>query len=136
MGRRGLIYLGLGIQTLVLLLLQIFTIYNQLYLALFSVYLFMFAFAISLGGTLYVYQTEIVLAELVPLTSLTQWLLTFVISSYDMSNMTNSNLFSMAFLFFFISLVGCFIFQGYSVETKRKSNSKILNDWKKKTFMI
>jgi uncharacterized SAM-binding protein YcdF (DUF218 family) len=106
------------------------------YSVLIGLYLFIFSFAISLGGTLYVYQTEIIPPELIPFASLPQWLLTFVISSYDLSDATQTTLYSMSFLFFLISVIGCFIFQGFSVETKNKTYSKILNDWRNKTFMI
>jgi hypothetical protein len=131
-----MLFLGLSVQSLSLLLIQICTIYYVRSMGLFWIYTFMFGYAISLGGPFYVYQTEILAPELIPFASLVQWLLTFVISSFDLSNIDNSMLFSISFLFFFISLFGTFIFQGFSVETKHKSFSKIINDWKKKTFMI
>lgn len=135
-GRRGLLYLGLSVQCFCLLVIQICTIYYVEVGGLFFVYCFMFGFAVSLGGAFYVYQAEIIPAELIPGSNLVQWLLTFVISSYDLSEVSNGTLFSMAFLFFLISLFGTFIFQGFSVETKGKSSSKIINDWRKKTFML
>lgn len=134
-GRRGLIFLGLGVQCLSLFGMQVSVIEYWYILGLTSIYLFVLGFAISLGSTLYTYQTEILPAQAIPIVSVVEWSLTFLISSYDLSDVTQSQLFSLSFLFFMTSLFGFFIFQGYSIETKSKSDSKILSRWAKKTFM-
>jgi hypothetical protein len=83
-----------------------------------------------------VYQVEILPPELIPFGSILQWFLMILTSSYDISDLSSEALFTLSLLFFFINLLGCFVFQGFSVETKNKTNLKILMDWSKKTFMF
>ena len=134
-GRRGLLYLGIGFQCLSLFAMQVTVIEYWYNFGLVTIYMFVFSFAISLGSTLYTYQTEILPPQAIPIVSSVQWSLTFLISSYSLDGVTQSVLFSLSFLFFMTSLFGFFVFQGYSVETKNKSDSKILARWAKKTFM-
>lgn len=136
LGRRGLLYLGLGMQTICLLIMQLAIIYNIIPLGLVCVFCYMIAFGFSLGGTAYIYQTEILPPEVIPISSGFQWILTVVVSLYNLQTINSTSLFSLTFLFFFTALFGCFIFQGYSVETKNKTDSKILKDWTNKTFMF
>jgi hypothetical protein len=133
-GRRGLIYLGLGIQVVCELFVQIGIITSTNWFCIFMIYIFIFGFSISLGGTLYIYQTEILPPEVIPFTNIVQWILTFLVSFQEFNEVSNDILFMLNFLFFVTSLAGCFIFQGYSVETKGKSESRILSAWKYKTF--
>ena len=133
-GRRGLIYLGLGIQLLCLLLTEFGILCEFKYYCLVFIYIYVFAYAISLGSTLYVYQTEILPPEVIPLTAAVQWILTFIVSLADLHDVNPDTLFLLDFLFFLTTSAGIFIFQGYSVETKEKSESRILNDWRIKKF--
>jgi hypothetical protein len=109
-------------------------IFNFKYYCIFFIYVFTFAYAISLGSTSYVYQTEILPPEIIPLTAAVQWILTFLISFADLKYADNDTFYLLDFLFFLTTISGIFIFQGYSVETKNKSESKILIDWRTKKF--
>jgi hypothetical protein len=136
-GRRGLIYLGLGIQVICQLFTQVGIFQYYKYFSIFFIYIYIFGFAISLGGTLYVYQSEILVPEMIPIAASVQWILTFIVSFADFgdtSKNNNNTFFLLDLLFFLTTVSGLFIFQGYSVETKRKSDSKILNDWRTKKF--
>ena len=136
LGRRGLLYLGLGFQTISLLFMQIAIAYENQIFGFICIGIFVTGFSFSLGGTAYIYQTEILPPEIIPVSSVFQWILTLMVSFYDLENINSTSLFSLNFLFFFTALFGCFIFQGYSVETKNKTDSKILKDWENKTFMF
>lgn len=135
LGRRGLLILGLSCQVVILLFLQVCLIYPSDHGVVF-LYLYIFFYGFSLGGTFYVYQAEVLPPELLPVASSVQWLLTFVISFYEVRELTSEGLFLVSFLFFLILLCGSFVFFGFSVETKFKSNLQILDRWKIKTFQI
>lgn len=126
--------MGLGIQVICELFVQIGIIAYLKYFCVVFIYLYIFGFSISLGGTLYIYQTEILPPEVIPFNSLIQWVLTFLVSFQKFEDISNDTIFMLNLLFFVTSLAGCFIFQGYSVETKQKSESRVLSAWKHKAF--
>ena len=99
-----------------------------------GVCIFMFSFACSLGGILYVYQVEILPAELVAPASIIQWIFTLLISYYTLPLVNTFGIFSLYVAFFAISFIGWFLFEGYAVESKGLKMSKIISAYIKKQF--
>jgi putative Mn2+ efflux pump MntP len=96
---------------------------------------YMFSFAISVGGVIYVYTTEIIPAKVLMVPFVMQAVLTVVIGAFTLKLINTFGLFSLYAAFGFFALIGWFIFEGIAIETKNKENSEIIEEFKTKKFM-
>ena len=96
---------------------------------------YMFAFAISAGGVIYVYSTEIVPAKLLAFPMLLQSVLTVIIGAVTLRLINSYGIYPLYIAFATFAMLGWLLFQGYAIETKRKENSQIISEFREKTFM-
>ena len=97
--------------------------------------IYMFAFAISVGGVIYVYTTEIVPSKVLMIPSLVQAILTVLIGSFTLKLIDLVGIYSMYTAFGGFAMLGWFLFEGLAIETQGKQNSQIIREFKNKGFM-
>ena len=95
----------------------------------------MFAFAISVGGVLYVYCSEIIPGKVLLIPFLVQSILTVITSAFTLDLIKLVGIFSLYGFFGIIAMIGWFLFYGLSIETKGKENSEIIEEFSQKKFL-
>ena len=133
-GRKKLIIIGLvmiSISYLSIMTGESFFIPN---LILIGNYMYSFSFSMSIGGLLYVYQTEILPGEVIPLVTSTQWFFALVFSYFSLPLIDSVGIYSLYFVFFLASFISWFVFAGMAVESKKKTLSQLKNEFMKKKF--
>ena len=111
------------------------TLYDVGFLALFFFYFYYFAYTISLGGVLIVYQVEIIPGDLLPVATSFLWILTLMISLFILSITKAVGLFA---VLLFCGIFSTFIwvwFQRFCVETKGKTRLEIEGEFKLKSMI-
>ena len=133
-GRTTLLKIGLNFIGLSLLLSMAGFLYEINFLLIFGLCLYMFFFAISLGGVLFLYRAEILPAKVVMLSCTTQLVPNILISYYTLEFMKLCGIFQMLLIFFIIDVIGWIYFNGMAVETKGKTKAEIQIAFQKKKF--
>ena len=132
--KKGLIY-GLAFQCLAYYLFLIGYTLNLAYTAVFGIYLFMFSFAISLGGIFFPYLIDIVPPIGIGIVSAVQWTLSTLIGKFAMSIVNKFGIFYVFFCFMWISAIGSIFMAGYGIHTENKSDNEIKEEFKNKKFL-
>jgi hypothetical protein len=96
--------------------------------------IYMFFFAISLGGVLFMYRAEILPAKTVMLSCVTQLIPNLLISYFTLDFMKKYGIFNLFMMFFIVTLIGGIYFRGMAVETKGKTKAQIQQEFKIKKF--
>lgn len=135
LGRKALISGGLFIQIVCFLGLMSGTVFSISWLIVASFCFFMFGFSFSVGGTIYVYTSEIIPAKVLMLPYLMQAILTVLIGSFTLKLINLVGLYALYATFGGAALIGWLLFEGFGIETKGKENSQIIKEFKKKRFM-
>lgn len=97
--------------------------------------LFLFFFANSLGGILYIYQVELLPSEVLAPVSISQWVFTVLISYFTLPLVEAVGIYSLYIVFFVCGVLTWFIFVAMAVETKNRESSEIIAEFEKKSFL-
>ena len=87
--------------------------------------LFMFTFAFSLGGVLFIYRAEILPAKVIMISAISQLVPNILISYFTLSFIRQFGVFPLFFMFFIITFGGLLYFMGMAFETKGKTDTQI-----------
>jgi len=133
-GKRTSLVSGLALQSFSYFLFLLGLNFTNGPLIIIGSYLYVFSFAISLGGMLYVYLADIVPAIGLSLASLSQWGLACIVGKFAMDIIEKFGQFNVFFFFMVTSFLGCIIFAGYSIETQGKTDDEIKQAFVEKKF--
>jgi MFS family permease len=98
--------------------------------------MFIFSFAISLGGLLYVYQVEILPGEVIPIVSIPQLVCNLLVGYFGLPLLDSIGIYFLYFIFFFGLFISWFVFGGMAVESKGKTLSQMKSEFAKKKFWV
>ena len=135
LGRRTLLSIGILLQGLSYLFLMGGIIFEVFFFSAFGVCLFMFFFAISLGGVLFLYRAEVLPPKLNMISSIFSPIASVLISFLTLDFIEIYGIFILFFTFWAITVVGWFFYEGLAVETRGKSDYEIIQNFKNKRFM-
>ena len=96
--------------------------------------LFMFSFAISLGGVLFVYVSELLPPRVNMLSGCLQPVPSLLISYFTLDFIQKFGVFWLFMIFWLVCTLGWVLFEGLAVETKGKNNSEIQKLFNQKKF--
>jgi SP family sugar:H+ symporter-like MFS transporter len=135
MGKRTSLVAGLALQSASYFALLLGMVFKIGILVIIGAYAYIFSFAISIGGMLYVYLADIVPPIGISLASLSQWALACFVGKYALDVMQLFGQFNVFYFFMIVSFAGCVIFAGYSVETQGKTEVQINQEFMNKKFL-
>lgn len=134
LGRKRMLSFGLMMITISYILNMIANIFFIKFLVPFATCMFLYFFATSTGGILYVYQVEILPGEIIPLVSNSQWIFTLIISYFTLPLINLVGIYSLYCFFFLYSFITWFLFEGYACQTENKTLSEVKDAFLKKRF--
>ena len=100
----------------------------------FGLCIFMFTFAFSLGGVLFIYRAEILPAKVIMISAVPQLIPNILISYYTLKLIEKIGVVSLFFMFFVITFIGLIYFMGMAIETKGKTDAEIQIEFSNKRF--
>lgn len=96
---------------------------------------YLFFFYVGLGGILFVYQVDILPAELLPVVQVVLMLSAFFFSMFSLPIINAVGIFALVLFMTSVTFVSWFLFEGFSVETKEKSKFQIQKELNQKKFL-
>ena len=127
---------GLFLQSFAYFTFLIGYITNSGIFVVFGVYLFIFSFAFSIGGSLYPYLAEILPPNGISYAAVVQWVLAIFIGKYAIVVIQGVGIFFVFFGFMGISFLGGVVVAGFGVETEGKQDSQVQRGFIEKGFMV
>lgn len=121
--------IGILLQTFCYILMIAGELFNNFTITSIGYYIFMFSFATSLGGVLFIYKAELLPPKLNFLSGILAPIPSFSISYFTLSFIDNFGLVELYMLFFIISLIGWVLFEILSIETKGKTDTQIIKEF-------
>lgn len=100
-----------------------------------GIYVYIFSFAISLGGSLYPYQADILPASGIGIASITQWVIAALIGKFTNNILEFFGIFPVFTFFMVTGLLGGILVAGYGIVTENKSDAQIKQEFMEKSFM-
>ena len=136
-GRKSNLIFGVLIQAFSLWFLNFAYSFQLYWLMAVPVMLFVGAFSVGLGGTLYLYCSEIVPSSGLGVAMFCQWIFTALVSKY-VPILTGDviPLFWMFNIFLVICLIVYVLIDAIGVETKGKEDHEISRDFQRKSFLL
>lgn len=104
-------------------------------LAVAGVYLYMFSFAVSLGGCMYPYQADVLPASGIGIASIIQWVLSTLIGKFGKTIIGQFGVFYVFLILMILTIIGGVVFAGYGIVTENKTDVQIQDEFVTKTFM-
>ena len=126
---------GLGLQSFGYFTFLLGKELDIIFMVIGGIFTYIFSFAISLGGLLYSYQTDVLPAKGIGIASIIQWILATLIGKFSPSIILLFGDFYVFLFFMVTSCIGAILFAGYGIDTERKSDSQIKEEFMGKTFM-
>ena len=135
LGRKTLISVGMVMISISYILNMVGDCYDISILVPIGDCMFIFFFAMSLGGILYVYQVEILPGEVIPMVSNSQWIFTLLISYFCLPLIETIGIYSLYMIFMMSTFLSWCVFIGLAVESKGKTLSELKDEFMKKKFL-
>ena len=133
-GRRTLISLGLFIICISYLGILSSLLYNMKILGLLFIFSYKISFCMACGGSIMVYQSEILPAYIIPFAIVFQNIFVILISYTTLPLVNSIGIYALFMIFWVMGLIGFVIFYGYAVETKEKKDSVVIEEFMRKKF--
>lgn len=128
-GFKKILVYGMVGQAVSYLLFLFSYVYKLKLLAVLGSYGYIFTFAISLGASLYPYQTALLEPEGIGIASLAQWILTLVFAKFAFKIIEVFGYFFVFYTFMITALIGALIVNKYGVEILNKSRAQIKKEF-------
>ena len=96
---------------------------------------YLFFFYVGLGGILFVYQVDIVPAELLPVVQVILMFSAFFFSLFSLPIINAVGIFALVLFLTTVTFVTWFLFEGFAVETKEKTKYQIQKELNIKKFL-
>jgi MFS family permease len=133
-GRKTLISLGLFLICVSFIGLLSSLLFNFSFLGLVFIFSYKVSFCMACGGSIMIYQSEILPAYLIPFGIIFQSVFVILVSYSTIPLVNSIGIFALFMIFLGFALVGFVLFFGYAVETKEKKDSVVIEEFLNKKF--
>ena len=134
MGRKALISLGLFLLCVCFVGILSGMLFELHWLGLLFIFGYKVSFCMACGGSIMVYQSEILPAHLIPFGVVFQTVFVILVSYATIPLVNSIGIFALFTVFLGIGLAGFVLFYGFAVETKEKKDSVVIEEFSKKRF--
>jgi MFS family permease len=133
-GRKTLISLGLFSLCVCFIGMLSSFVFTMNVMGLVFIFGYKISFCMAAGGSILVYQSEILPAHLIPFGIVFQSIFVLVISYTAIPLINFFGIFALFAFFLFIGMIGFVLFYGFAVETKAKKDSVVIKKFLEKKF--
>lgn len=133
-GRKTLISLGFFLLCICFIGMLSSLIFTLHFLGLVFIFGYKVTFCMAAGGSIMVYQSEILPAHLIPFGITFQSIFVIVVSYTTLPLINSFGIFALFSVFLGFGMIGFILFYGYAVETKRKKDSVVVKEFMNKKF--
>jgi MFS family permease len=133
-GRKTLISLGLFSLCICFIGMLSSFVFTMNFLGLIFIFGYKITFCMAAGGSIMVYQSEILPAHLIPFGIVFQSIFVIVISYTTIPLINFVGIFALFTFFLVMGMIGFILFYGFAVETKAKKDSVVIKEFIEKKF--